>query len=200
MRIESLTFDDLLDQTAAKSPTPGGGSVAAAVGALGAALAAMVVAYSRGRKDLADHEPLLARAEVALKEARRDMLDLAQRDVIAYAELNDATRKPKEDPDRAARVVAAARAATLVPTSLAASCEAMLDLMLQLAGRSNKYLRSDLAIAAVLAEATAASARWNVLVNLPLLPPDEATLAREAVDRIVARCAGCRRAIESACV
>lgn len=200
MRIESLAFDELLNQTASKTPTPGGGSVAAAVGALAAALGSMVIAYSRGRKDLTEHEPLLARAEAVLDTARRDMLDLAERDVTAYAELNEATRRPKEDPDRAARVLAAARAATLVPTSLAASCEAMLELMLELAGRSNKYLRSDLAIAAVLAEATAAAARWNVVINLPLLPPDEAALARTAVDRIVERCAARRKAVEAACI
>lgn len=200
MRIESLTFDDLLHQTAARSPTPGGGSVAAAVGALGAALGSMVVAYSRGRKDLADHEPMLARAETTLEAARRDLLDLAERDVIAYTDLNAATRLPKEDPEREARILATARAATLVPASLAATCEAMLEQMHELVGRSNKYLRSDLAIAAVLAEATAASARWNVLINLPLLPPEEAALARDTVDRIVGRCAARRKAIESACI
>ena len=49
------TFTELLDTIASKTPAPGGGYVAAAVGALGAALAGMVLAYSADKQSLATH-------------------------------------------------------------------------------------------------------------------------------------------------
>jgi methenyltetrahydrofolate cyclohydrolase len=59
--IDQHTIGDWLDQLGAKSPTPGGGSVAALVGAIGSALGMMVLAYSRGKKAHAQHEELFNR-------------------------------------------------------------------------------------------------------------------------------------------
>ena len=53
MSFTPLTLDQFLDSVAAKTPAPGGGAVASAVGALSAALAGMVVSYSTGKKNLA---------------------------------------------------------------------------------------------------------------------------------------------------
>jgi formiminotetrahydrofolate cyclodeaminase len=70
MPIGATQFASLLAQIAAKSPTPGGGAVACATGALAAALAGMVVSYSLGKKSLAAHQADLEKAAHALENAR----------------------------------------------------------------------------------------------------------------------------------
>ena len=54
----SMTVRDFAAATAARQPTPGGGSVAGVVGALGAALGGMALAFTRGKKKFAEHEAL----------------------------------------------------------------------------------------------------------------------------------------------
>lgn len=164
--IESRTLGDFLDQLAAKSPTPGGGAVASAVGALGAALGGMVLAYSVGKKSLVEHEPRLRDAMSRLARARAVMLELAVEDEAAYGLVNELSRLPEGDGRRAGLAEATLTAAR-VPLSCVAACVSVLALLDELPGITNRHLRSDLAIAAILAEAAARSAAWNVVVNLP---------------------------------
>jgi len=160
------------DATAAMTPTPGGGTIGPAVGALGAALASMAVAYSLGKRSLAEHQPELERAAVKLARSREMLLELAAEDAQAYTALNDAMRLPKDNPARAEAVAAAATDAAAAPAAVVATCANLLRLLADLPPRTNRYLHSDLAIAAILAEACARAAAWNVRVNLPLLAND----------------------------
>lgn len=199
MNIGAMTVDAFLARTAEKSPTPGGGSVAAMTGATAAALASMVVAYSRGRKDLAAHEHALADAAGFFERARARMLELAQQDMQAYGVLNDAMKLPKDDASRARKIEDASRAAAAPPAQIAALAIEVLERCAALVGASNKHLRSDLAIAAVLAEAAATAGRWNVVVNLPALPEAERDRERGQIDALVRKAAELRRTVESAC-
>jgi formiminotetrahydrofolate cyclodeaminase len=169
MPFADLTLRDFLAQTAAKQPTPGGGAVAGAAGALAAALAQMVVSYSLGKKNLADHQPLLQDANHRLERARIMLLELADEDAAAYGLVNELSKLPETDPRRQRDLPTALQASVDVPLSVAACATDLLRLMRDLAGKSNAYLRSDLAIAAILAEATARSAAWNVTINVPQL-------------------------------
>ena len=179
--LEFLTFGDLLAQVAAKTPAPGGGAVASAVGALGAALGSMVVAYSLGKKALAAHQPALEGAARSLERARAVMIELAQEDAAAYEKYSELSRLPETDPRRATELPAVAALCLAAPQAAAATACDLLRLLEELAPVTNRHLRSDLAIAAVLAEAAARSAWWNVLVNLPNLP-DGAQRDRIAAD------------------
>ena len=199
MRIEGMSFDELLARTAEKSPTPGGGAVAAAVGALGAALGSMVVAYSRGRKDLVESESMLGDAAGTLVALRGVMLDLASADAAAYTLLNEAMKLPKDQPGRGEAVAAAAWSATSPPLELLGRCVELMGVLEGLVGRSNTYLRSDLAIAAVLAEAAARAAAWNVRINLPMVGEAQQREARERVEAGVRACAAALGRIEPAC-
>lgn len=169
MSIADQTLGEFLESVAAKSPTPGGGAVAAAVGALSAALAGMVVAYSVGKKALAEHHPKLTEAAAVLTRARGLMLELVEEDERAYGAVNELLKLPEGDARRTEELPQAAAAATQAPLAvMAAGCD-LLRLFVRLAPITNRQLRSDLGIAAVLAEATVRSGRWNVLVNVPLL-------------------------------
>src|SRR5262249_43764940 len=74
------SLNDFLASIAFKTPTPGGGAVASTVAALAAALAQMVVAYSAGKKSLAQHEPTLQSSLKTLERARQILLQLADED------------------------------------------------------------------------------------------------------------------------
>lgn len=181
------TFEEYLASIAAKTPTPGGGAVASAVGALSAALAGMVVSYSVGKKALAEHEPWLSDVLKRLERARALMLTLAKEDEAAYGLVNALMKLPAGDARREAEMPAAVRAAVQVPTAVIAASVDLLRLYRELAPRSNAMLRSDLGIAAELALATAKSSVWNVRINAGSLPLAEQATALAVCDGLVAQ-------------
>lgn len=161
-----MSFSELLEAIAAKTPTPGGGAVASATGALSASLAQMVVSYSIGKKSLSQHEPYLRGAAMRLERARELLLGLAEEDAAAYGVVNELSRLPEDDPRRTKDLPEAIEASVQVPMSTVAACVDLLRQYRDLAPITNKQLRSDLAIAAVLADSAARSSRWNVVVNV----------------------------------
>ena len=195
-----MTVEQFLAATHAKSPTPGGGAVASAVGALSAALAGMVVSYSVGRKSLSAHEGTLRDADARLVRARGLMLALADEDAAAYGVVNELMRLPEDNPVRQADLPAALQAAVDAPMATAAAGVDLLRLMVELAPITNRMLRSDLGIAAVLAEATVAAARWNVLINAGSLAETARRELMGRIDGLQAKAGELRRGIEAACV
>ncbi len=162
---ESMTIRSFLDRLAAKAPTPGGGAAASMIAALSASLAGMVVNYSIGKKTLSQHEPALQGAIQRLRRASDLALRLADEDAAAYGAVNELSRLPESDPRRLAELPAAQAAAVQIPLAVMAACVDLLLLMKDLAGITNRQLRSDLGIAAVLAEAGCRSSWWNVAIN-----------------------------------
>lgn len=165
-----LTLDDFLEQVGSKTPAPGGGAVACSSGATAAALAKMVVAYSLGKKNLAEHQDALQRAGTALGRIVDLFMQLADEDAAAYGLVNELSKLPESDERRRREYPGAAAAAVQAPRAALAACADLLTLIESLVTTTNRHLRSDLAIAGVLAEAAAKSAWWNVCVNLPLIP------------------------------
>jgi formiminotetrahydrofolate cyclodeaminase len=176
-------FADLLDAVASKAPAPGGGFVASAVGALGAALGRMVLAYSHGKKSLAAHEEHNTGADRRLAHTRDLLLRLAAEDASAYELVNELQRLPEDDERRKADLPGAAIAATQIPLAAAAACTDLLRICESLVPTTNRWLRSDLAIASVLAEAAARACRWNVAINLPML--DDLGVAQPVRERLL---------------
>lgn len=168
--IADQTFADLLASIAAKTPTPGGGAVASATAALAAALAQMVVSFSIGKKNLVAHEPELRAAAMRLERSRELLLGLADEDAAAYSAVNELSRLPEDHPRRAAELPEALAASIQVPLSTAAACVELLRLLVSLSGTTNRHLRSDLAIAAILADAAVRASRCNVLANTASIP------------------------------
>lgn len=166
--IGAKPLGELLSAIASKTPAPGGGAVASVAGALAASLAGMVLAYSRGKKGLAQH----AEAHEALAElcsaAGCGLLELADADAAAYAELNALQRLDEGDPARAALPGAAQRCVD-VPLQVQRVCVSLLEAFETLAPIANEWLLSDLKIAAILAEAAVRASDCNVEVNAPTL-------------------------------
>lgn len=197
--IAASTFGELLGNVAAKTPAPGGGAVASAAGALASSLANMVVAYSLGKKNFAEHQPTLERAAKMLAKAGEILLQLADEDAAAYALVNELSKLPEDDARRTREYPDAVEAAVNVPRAVVGTCCDVLRLLEQLAPITNKHLRSDLAIAAILAEAAAKSGWWNVAVNLTLIEDETARQVREEMMGMLEEAAARRVRIERAC-
>lgn len=199
-RLEEQTLASFLQNVAAKTPTPGGGAVASSTGATAAALAGMVVAYSLGKKNLAAHQADLERASAALARAREIFLELAEEDAAGYALLNELQKLPETDERRRRDMPGAIAAALAPPRAATAAAADLLRLIESLVPITNRHLRSDLAIAAVLAEAAAKAAAWNVAANLSLIT-DPTHRAQEAATarQLVAECERRRAEVEAAC-
>ena len=158
---------DFLNAAAAKQPAPGGGSAAALAGALAAAMGEMVVTYSIGKKNLAQHEPELKAALTELTRARALLLDLMAEDQQAYEALTAAKKLPESSPTRQRDFDVALLASIRVPEAMGATALAILQLADNLVEKVNHYLLSDLAVSCELAMATVRCAVYNVRANLP---------------------------------
>ena len=185
--ILDLPVKEFVAKTAAKEPTPGGGSVAALVGALAASLASMALEYTVGKKAYAAYDAELRGALAQFHIAAEMLQELIREDIAAYAALSEMLKMPPEarlaHPEYAATVVAAIRA----PQAAAGFAMNILTLCASLLEKTNKFLVSDLGIAAVYAHATVHASELNVRVNLPLLPNQEeaAALKKELYDLTV---------------
>ena len=188
MTLDRLTVRELLSSVSANRPTPGGGAVAAITAALAAAVGQMVVNLSRGRPALAEHDGLHGEALRALAELAGAALDLAEDDAEAYGRLSALFRLDREDERRRREWDGAVEAAIAAPRRVMDTCLDILDLLGRLLGASNPNLKSDLAVAAVLAEAGCRAAAWSVRANLPLLrEAEEARRIGSEADALIER-------------
>ncbi|MFG0298245.1 MAG: cyclodeaminase/cyclohydrolase family protein [Phycisphaerales bacterium JB047] len=197
--ISTQTVDAFLGALSGKVPTPGGGASAAMVGATAAATAAMVVSYSLGKKSLAEHEKHNQNAMAQLTRARQMFLQLGDEDAAGYGELNALWGLAKDDPERVARWDDAVQGAITPPRAMLALSIELLRLCDRLVGTTNKQLKSDLGIAAVLGEAAARSAAWSVRINIPLLPEEQHQGLHEGVQAMLDQATVLCRRVESGC-
>jgi formiminotetrahydrofolate cyclodeaminase len=156
------SLEAYLDELASSRPTPGGGSAATIVGALGAALVAMVARIT--------HEPaLVERAD----DVRARLLSNRTADELAFGAVVDAQALPRgsdaEKAARATRLQAALRTAAEVPLHSAQLAREVLALALEAAELPNRNLVSDAGCAAEFAAASVRAAAYNVRANHPYL-------------------------------
>ncbi|HVP73313.1 MAG TPA: cyclodeaminase/cyclohydrolase family protein [Phycisphaerales bacterium] len=201
MTFADLRLSDFLDAVAAKQPTPGGGAVASVVAALAAALGRMVVNYSAGKKSLLAHDALHQGALRSLQELGARALELAEEDAAAYGRLNALWKLEKNDPKRIAEFGAAVEQAIAAPHAVLHACMETLRLLQRLCGATSRSLASDLAMAAILAEAGARSAAWNVRINLPLLEDESVKqMFEQTLEQTLGDAGNIAREIELACM
>ncbi len=186
-----------LDAVAARQPTPGGGAVAAAAGALSCALARMVAAYSTGKSGEPDQSKQVGQLAKQLERADQLLRGLLGEDSRAYELLSAAEKRFKDDPSSKPERESALIVALTVPMEVAAAaCESLelMERLLPLAGRS---LISDLGVATVLAEATVQAASYMVYANAYTLDnPETRQKADHEIDRLVVRARDSRSRIE----
>jgi formiminotetrahydrofolate cyclodeaminase len=193
-------LEQYLAALADRTPAPGGGAVAAATLATAAAIAHMAVVFSQGRKSLNAHATLHEQALATLAAMQPRGLAMADDDAAAFATLNGLWQLPEDDPIRQAGWDAAVEAAIAAPMQVIQQAHQLLELLSQLPEATSPMLQSDLAVAAITAEAAARSACWNVRINLSSISdPEQATAHRRAAESTVAACQSLAERVEAAC-
>jgi formiminotetrahydrofolate cyclodeaminase len=184
MSLTDKSITAFLDELSSDAPAPGGGSVAALSGALGAALVSMVCNLTLDKKGYEDVQgeikDLLAQSEAL----RAKLAGLLEKDVQAYTGYSKAAKMPRgtdeEKAERQVVMLAALKVATDVPLSIAEAAVKVMDLCMPAAEMGNKWAVSDAGVAVLMAEAALRSAALNVLINLGTLKDEEFVADRRA--------------------
>jgi len=159
-----------MDKLASKSPEPGGGSVAALTGALGAALVSMVSNLTLGKEKYKDVQPQIEQLLKESEQVRIEMQDLIQKDTEAYGALSDVYKMPKStDAEKAARTAKmqeALKKACQVPFDIGQKSLEVAKLAERAADIGTVLAVSDAGVAVLLAQACAQSAALNVKINV----------------------------------
>ena len=189
-----------LASLAAKQPTPGGGAVGGLLAALSTSLGQMVLEYTNGKKKYSQHKQLHVDCITFLHVATEEALVLAEEDAAAYKALNALWKLDEDDPARVTAWDDALQNAISIPFKTMELSNRILVTLQTLVGKSNAMLKSDLVIAAILAEAAARSARLNVEINLQQLEEgEEKTSLQSRTNSLLSECLALCKTIEDGC-
>ncbi|MCB8816495.1 cyclodeaminase/cyclohydrolase family protein [Desulfosporosinus shakirovi] len=170
-KIWEWTTEEFLTVSASSSPTPGGGSVSAYVGALAASMTCMVANLTIGKEKYKEVEPqakeILAEAEAILGLLKSGL----SQDIAEFSNFMDVLKLPKgTDEEKALRTEKMQEvlvSATDTPLGISQNCFRVLQLAQKLAPIGNKGAISDVGVSAYLAESALKSAMLSVDINLP---------------------------------
>ena len=189
--IVDRTIRGFLEELASSAPTPGGGSAGAFVGAVGAALLAMVGNLTAGKKGYESVDRSMRDLVAQSDRLRSELVRLADEDVRVFGEVMAAYRMPRgDDGERAARRAAIQRAlldATEAPLELARVCSEVIELAATAAEEGNTNVVSDAGVGVVAAHAALRAAALNVWINAGSIEDREfADKAVAELDRLLA--------------
>ena len=202
-----VSLTGFVSSVASSTPTPGGGSVSAHVGALAAALAQMVAGLTIGRKKYVAVEGEMKEIALAAADVGSQLSGLVEADARAYTAVSNAYKLPKEPDDAAVRrseaIAEALIGASRVPLDTARACARVAELAAAVATKGNTNAVSDAGVAALLAEAACRGAAYNVRINVASLEDKSrgaalAAEAQELVTRTARSAAQATAAVEAA--
>lgn len=175
--LANLNLRAFANATAKDTPTPGGGSISAYVGALGAALGAMVANLSAGKRGWDDRlEEFSAWAEKGQK-LKDTLLRLVDEDTAAFNQIMAAFRLPKETPEeksaRKQAIQAATRYAIETPMRTMEAAFEVFELAEAMVREGNPSSVSDAGVGALCARAAVHGAWLNVRINTGSLADKE---------------------------
>ena len=186
-KLTDMTLTAFADETASESPALGGGSIAAYMGALGAALGAMVANLSAHKAGWDDRWEEFSDAAVKGRGILDRLIALVDEDTEAFNRIMAVFAMPKSSPEEKAARLAALQEATLYATqvplrTMKTSFEAF-DLLDQMAANGNPASISDVGVGALAARSAVLGAHLNVKINAAGLKD------REKADAILAEAA-----------
>jgi methenyltetrahydrofolate cyclohydrolase len=192
--ITQRPVETFLDELASAAPTPGGGSAAAVIGAMGAALVSMVCNVTMGKKGLEAAAADMQAVRDESERLRTRLTAMVAEDIAAFDGLMAAYRLPKSNDDeksrRAEAIQANLRAATETPLACARVCAEVVMLARRAAEKGFAGVVGDAGVGVLAANSALRSAALNVYINTPSLKDRAyAAAAMAEIERLVERCA-----------
>jgi len=199
-QIKDTAIEPFLDQLASSAATPGGGSAAAIIGAMGAALVSMVCHLTIGKKKYAEVEDEMQDVLAKTEALRKKLTGMIQDDVKAFDAVMGAYGMPKEtDADKQARdkaIQAALKLATDVPLACSYAAREVIDLAAIASDKGNLNVISDAGVGVLAGYAALRSAALNVFTNVRMIT--DKTFAEAKLQELNRLLAGAEAATEKA--
>lgn len=174
-----MNLRQFCNETLSDSPAPGGGSVAALMGALGVSLGGMVANLSAGKRGWEEKLGYFSELAVKAQQLKDEMLRLVDEDTEAFNRVMAAFGLPKESAEekaaRTAAIDAANKQAAEVPLRVMESASNAYDLLQEMAENGNRASISDVGVGLLAVRACIEGAAMNVRINLGTLKDEQFT-------------------------
>jgi glutamate formiminotransferase/formiminotetrahydrofolate cyclodeaminase len=178
-----MNLRQFCNETLSDSPAPGGGSVAALMGALGASLGGMVANLSAGKRGWDDQLAFFSDWAVKGQQLKDELLFLVDEDTAAFNKVMAAFGLPKDSAEeRAARskaIQAANQCAAEIPLRAMETASRSYDLLAAMAEKGNPASISDVGVGLLATRACIEGAAMNVRINLSALKDEKVKMALE---------------------
>jgi glutamate formiminotransferase/formiminotetrahydrofolate cyclodeaminase len=175
--LAKMNLREFCNETLSDSPAPGGGSVAALMGALGASLGGMVANLSAGKRSWDDKLEYFSDWAVKAQQLKDQLLSLVDEDTAAFNKVMDAFALPKEAAEekagRAAAIEQATKYAAEVPLKVMETASKSYELLAEMAESGNPASVSDVGVGALATRACIEGAALNVRINLAQLKDEK---------------------------
>jgi glutamate formiminotransferase/formiminotetrahydrofolate cyclodeaminase len=168
-----MNLREFCNETLSDSPAPGGGSVAALMGALGG----MVANLSAGKRGWDDKLEYFSKWAVKAQQLKDELLRLVDEDTAAFNKVMDAFGLPKgsaeEKTARAAAIESATKYAAEIPLKVMETASKSYELLAEMAEKGNPASVSDVGVGALATRACVDGAALNVRINLAALKDEK---------------------------
>lgn len=169
-KLIELSLEEFCQELSSSSPAPGGGSTGALAASLASSLVSMVANLTIGKKKYSDVQGKMANIKEEANELTKNLLELVDKDTIAFNKVMDAFRMPKktekEKELRSKAIQHAMTGACEVPLEIAKYSVKIASISSEVAKYGNKNAVTDAGVAARLAEASYFAGVYNVCINL----------------------------------
>jgi glutamate formiminotransferase / formiminotetrahydrofolate cyclodeaminase len=175
--LANMDLREFCNETLSDSPAPGGGSVAALMGALGASLGGMVANLSAGKRGWDDKLEYFSDWAVKAQQLKDELLSLVDEDTAAFNKVMDAFALSKEAAEekaaRSAAIEQATKYAAEVPLKVMETASKSYELLAEMADKGNPASVSDVGVGALATRACIEGAALNVRINLAQLKDEK---------------------------
>jgi len=176
-RLVKMDLRQFCNETLSDSPAPGGGSVAALMGALGVSLGGMVANLSAGKRGWDDKLHYFSDWAVKAQQLKDELLVLVDEDTAAFNKVMDAFALPKDSAEektaRSAAIQAANKYAAEVPLRVMETAFKSYEILTEMAKKGNPASISDVGVGLLAVRACVDGAAMNVRINLAGLKDDK---------------------------
>ena len=175
--LAKMNLREFCNETLSDSPAPGGGSVAALMGALGASLGGMVANLSAGKRGWDDKLEYFSDWAVKAQQLKDQLLSLVDEDTAAFNKVMDAFALSKESAEektaRSAAIEQATKYAAEVPLKVMETASKSYEMLAEIADKGNPASVSDVGVGALATRACIDGAALNVRINLAQLKDEK---------------------------